>query len=66
MNARIAKRLERLEMAAKPRLISTLADFVLWCAEDKPDEDVELSPQMQEFVDEALKHIEDEENTFGL
>ena len=56
MNASIAKRFEQLEMAAKPRLISTLADFVLWCAEDEPDEDVELSPRMQEFVDETLKH----------
>jgi hypothetical protein len=56
MNASIAKRLERLEEAAKPRPISTLADFVLWCAEDEPDRNVELSPQKQEFVDEALKH----------
>lgn len=59
INASIAKRLERLEEAAKPRLISTLADFVLWCAKDEPDRNVELSPQMQEFVDESLKRAEE-------
>jgi len=41
---------------AKPQLIATLADFVLWCATDEPDRNVELSPQMQEFVEESLKH----------
>jgi len=50
------KRLAALEARAKPRLIATLADFVLWCAKDGPDRNVELSPQMQEFVDESLKH----------
>ena len=57
------RRLEALEERAKPRRIATLADFVLWCAEDEPDEDVKLSPQMQEFVDEASKHIGEEGNT---
>jgi hypothetical protein len=55
MNA-FNKRLGVLEERAKPRIIATLADFVIWCAEDEPDEDVELSPQMQEFVDETSKH----------
>ena len=55
MNA-FNKRLAALEERARPRMITTLADFILWCAEVKPDEDVELSPQMQEFVDETLKH----------
>jgi hypothetical protein len=50
------KRLVALEERTKPRLIATLADFVLWCAKDEPDRNVELSPQMQEFVDENLKH----------
>ena len=50
------KRLTIREARSKPRFISTMADFVMWRAEDEPDEDVELSPQMQEFVDETLKH----------
>jgi hypothetical protein len=55
MNA-FNKRLAALEERARPRMITTLADFVLWCAEDEPDEDVELSQQMQEFVDEISKN----------
>jgi hypothetical protein len=55
MNA-FNKRLAALVERTRPRIISTLVDFVMWCAEDEPDEDVELSPQMQEFVDETLKH----------
>ena len=43
-------------------MIATLADFVIWCAEDEPGEDVELSPQMQEFVDESLKRIEEKKS----
>jgi len=62
----IDRRLEALEERAKPRIIATLADFVIWCAEDEPDEDVELSPQMQEFVDEALKHIEEDSSVSGF
>jgi hypothetical protein len=53
------KRLAVLETRAKPRLIATLADFVLWHAEDEPDRNVEFSPQMQEFVDESLKCAEE-------
>lgn len=49
------KRLAALEENAKPRIIATLADFVLWCSEEDHDENVELSPQMQEFVEDALK-----------
>ena len=60
MNA-FNKRLAALEERARPRIISTLVDFVMWCAEDKPDRNVELSQQMQEFVDETFKHIEDED-----
>ena len=54
------RRLEALEAKEKPQLIATLADFVIWCAEDEPDKDVEFSPQMQEFVDKTLKHCEEE------
>ena len=62
----IDRRLEALEERAKPRIIATLADFVIWCSEDEPDEDVKLSPQMQEFVDEALKHIEEDSSVSGF
>jgi len=61
----IDRRLVALEERAKPRIIATLADFVIWCSEDEPDEDVKLSPQMQELVDEASKHIGEEGNTSG-
>lgn len=54
------KCLAALEERPKPRSIATLADFVLWRAEDEPDRNVELSQQMQEFVDEAVKHIKKE------
>ena len=53
------KRLAVLEERGKPRIIATLVDFVIWCSEDEPDEDVELLPQMQEFVDESWKRIEE-------
>jgi hypothetical protein len=55
----INKRLAALEARTKPRLISTLADFAKWCAEDESDEVVEFSPQMQDFVNETFKHIEE-------
>ncbi len=60
MRASTIKRLERLEESAKPRIISTMADFVLWCAEADHDQDVELSPELQKFVDETLRHIKEE------
>jgi hypothetical protein len=46
------KRLEVLEERAKPRMISTLADLVLWRAKGCK-EDVELSPELHELVDKA-------------
>ena len=61
MKANLEKRLKELEAAAGPRLIATLADFVKWCAEDEFDENVEFSLQMQKFMDESSKRI-DEEN----
>ncbi len=60
MRASTIKRLEQPEESAKLRMISTLADFGLWCAEADHDEDVELSPQLQKFVDETLRHIKEE------
>ena len=58
----IEQRLTALEVKAKPPVISTLADLVKW-ASDHEDEDieVELSPEMQAFVNMTLKHIEEEE-----
>jgi hypothetical protein len=63
MKKNIERRLEQLEERRKPRVISTLADLVLWRAKGGSDEDVELSPQMQEFVDETLKHMQEERAT---
>ena len=51
---------------AKPRIIATLANFVLWCAKDEPDRNIELSPQMQKYVDDALKHIDEDNSASGL
>jgi hypothetical protein len=41
------KRLAVLEEQAKPRLIATLADFVIWCA-NGCEEEVEFTPAMKE------------------
>jgi hypothetical protein len=61
MKKNIERRLEQLEERRKPRVISTLADLVLWRAKGGSDEDVELTPQMQAFVDETLKHIKEKD-----
>ena len=55
MRANLDKRLKALEAAAVPRVISTLADFVEWCAEDEFDGNVEFSLQMQEFMDKRRR-----------
>ena len=44
----LAKRLEALEAKAKPGAISTWVDFMM-CEDDE----VELSPELQEFVEMA-------------
>ena len=47
---RLYRRLEALEAKAKPVMISTWVDFVMWCAEHEDDEgdvDVELCPELQ-------------------
>jgi hypothetical protein len=50
----LAKRLEVLEVKAKPRVISTWVDFILWLDEHEDDEgcvEVELCPELQELVE---------------
>jgi len=45
-----------LEAKAKPRMISTWVDFVLWLDEHEGDDgklEVELSPELQELVEMA-------------
>ena len=52
----LAKRLAALEAKAKPRVISTWVDFVLWLDEHEDDEggvEVELCPELQELVEEV-------------
>jgi len=41
------KRMAVLEERAKPRMIATLADFVIWCANGCREE-VEFTPVMKE------------------
>ena len=45
----IEKRLDALEKSAKPRIISTLLDLVMF-VDSGNDEEVELSPELQELV----------------
>ena len=57
MRRDLAKRLEVLETKAKPRMISTWVDFVLWLDEHEDDEgdvEVELCPELQELVEEVV------------
>jgi hypothetical protein len=54
----LEKRLEALEEKAKPRMISTYVDFVLWLSADG-DEEVEFSQEMEIFIEDTLKHIEE-------
>jgi hypothetical protein len=51
------KRLAVLEAKAKPRIISTWVDLMMW---EDDDLEVELSPEMQELVEMAIQ--EDEED----
>jgi hypothetical protein len=53
----IEKRIQSLEEIARPRIISTLADLVRYAAFGS-DEEVELSPQLQELFGEVAE-IED-------
>jgi hypothetical protein len=49
----LAKRLEALETKAKPRMISTWVDFMM-CEDDE----VELSPELQELVEMAANEAQ--------
>ncbi|VVB62420.1 Uncharacterised protein [uncultured archaeon] len=57
------KRLSALEASVKPRMISTLADYVLWASEEDNDEDVEFSPEIMKFIEEAHAHAEEKEKS---
>ena len=50
MRRNLVKRLEALEAKAKPRVISTWVDFMM-CEDDE----VELSPDLQELIEEACE-----------
>ncbi len=54
MKLDLEKRIERLEERKKPRTISTLLDLIVH-VEDHPDEEAELSPELQELVDKASR-----------
>ena len=56
MKLDLEKRIERLEERKKPRTISTLLDLIVH-VEDHPDEEAELSPELQELVDKASRVI---------
>ena len=54
MRRDLAKRLAVLEAKAKPRVISTWVDFVMWCDKHEDDEgnvEVELCPELQELFE---------------
>jgi hypothetical protein len=51
-------RLEVLEEKAKPRVISTLVDLVIYANEDS-DEEVELSPEMAALVEDLSKRCKE-------
>lgn len=57
MRRDLVKRLGALEAKAKPRIISTWVDLMMW---EDDDLEVELSPEMQELVEMAIQ--EDEED----
>ena len=53
MRRDLTKRLSKLEANAKPRVISTWVDFVLWLDKHEDDEgnvEVELCPELQELL----------------
>jgi hypothetical protein len=56
MRGSLERRLAALEAEAKPRVISTWIDFMLWLDEHEDDEgeaEVELSPELQDLVEMA-------------
>jgi hypothetical protein len=48
------KRLAALEEKTKPKMIASLADFVIWCA-NGCEEEVEFTPIMKEAFPRASK-----------
>jgi hypothetical protein len=61
MRRDLAKRLAELEAKAKPTVISTWVDFVLWLDKHEDDEgdfEVELCPELQELVQEMLSEAD--------
>ncbi len=52
--AALSRRLDALEETTRPRIISTLAELVKYAAQDS-DEEVELSSEMQAFVDLVME-----------
>ncbi len=51
--ANLECRLAVLEERTKPRMIASLADFVIWCASSGCEEDVEFTPAMKEALPRA-------------
>ena len=71
MKSNLEKRITVLEENMKPqrRIISTLADLVIWAADYEDgdeDVDVELSPKMEKFVNETLDHIKAKDESLSL
>jgi hypothetical protein len=59
MGNEIERRIEALEEKAKPPVISTLLDLVVWVDEHENDEEeVELSPELQELAELASENNE--------
>ena len=54
----IDRRLAALEESARPRILVTLADFVLWRAKWRRgiEEEVELDPVLEESLREFAEH----------
>ena len=54
----IDRRLAALEESARPRILVTLADFVLWRAKWRRgiEEEVELDPVLEESLREFTEH----------
>jgi hypothetical protein len=50
MKRDLERRINALEETARPRIISTLVDFISH-VEEHPDEAVELSPALQELAE---------------
>ena len=53
MRRDLVKRLEILEAKAKPRVISTWFDFMIWLDEhenDAGDLEIELSPELEQLI----------------